>query len=209
MLDELSYSAMTDVILACLQAFAAGLMIRCDVERKSPAWFWAITLTLISLTFLLGAVDHGFFETVQHWMHEPLLIATRACAAISAFLICVTAARQFLGPLGQKVVYTLSGGVNIIVIVLLFVSDNFFIVMGSYSSAMLFLLVLSLIGLKNGRGSFAMVCGVVITFVASAFPLVGYELFAGFGIYATYHVVLMPAVLAFYLGGLKLERKMA
>lgn len=209
MLSELSYSALTDVILACLQAFAAGLMMRSDIEKRSAAWFWAITMTLIALTFLLGAIDHGFFETAGHWMHEPLKIATRACAAVTSFVICVVAAIQFLGPKSGKAVIGIGGLVNIAVIIAIFMSDNFFIVMGSYSAAMILLLVLSLVGLRTGTGSVAMILGVIITFVASSLPIIGYELFAGFGIYATYHVVLMPAVLCFYLGGLKLDRDVA
>ena len=207
MLSELSYSAVTDVILACLQAFAAGLMMRSDIEKKSAAWFWAITMTLIAVTFLLGAIDHGFFESAGHWLHEPLKIATRVCAAVTSFFICVSAAIQFLGVLGRKVVIGIAGVMNAAVIVAIFMSDNFFIVMGSYSAAMVLLLVLSAMGLKTATGSVAMILGVVITFVASALPIVGFELFAGFGIYGTYHVVLMPAVLCFYLGGLKLNRK--
>lgn len=209
MLSELSYSALTDVILACLQAFAAGLLIRPDIQKASPAGVWAIAMTLIAATFLLGAVDHGFFETANHWMHEPLKIATRVCAAVTSFVICVAAALQFLGPRGRKAVYVISASVNAVVIVALFLSDNFFIVMGSYSAAMLLMLGLSINGLRTGRGSIAMILGIIITFVASALPILGFELFKGFGIYATYHVVLMPAVLCFYLGGLKLNRDTA
>jgi len=209
MLDELTYSALTDVILACLQAFAAGLMMRPDIEKKSAAWFWAITMTLIALTFLLGAIDHGFFEVAGHWLHEPLKIATRACAAVTSFFICVSAAVQFLGPRARKLVIGISGIVNAAVIVAVFVSDNFFIVMGSYSAAMILLLVLSMMGLRKATGSVAMISGVIITFVASALPIVGFELFDGFGIYGTYHVVLMPAVICFYLGGMKLNRQVA
>jgi len=207
MLSELSYSALTDVILACLQAFAAGCLVRPDVEKISAAGVWALAMTLIALTFLLGAIDHGFFEPVDHWLHEPLKIATRVCAALTSFFICVTAALQFLEAGKRNLVYRVSAGINAVVIVAIFLSDNFFIVMGSYSAAMLFLLALNIIGLKKGTGSPAMIIGIVITFVASSLPIIGFELFSGFGIYATYHVVLMPAVLCFFLGGLKLNRQ--
>lgn len=206
MLSELSYSALTDVILACLQAFAAGCLLRPDVSKNSAAGIWAIAMSLIALTFLMGAIDHGFFEPVAHWMHEPLKVATRVCAAVTSFVVCVTAALQFLKARTRKLVYFISGGINSVVIIALFLSDNFFIVMGSYSAAMLFLLALNIAGLRKGTGSLTMIGGVVITFVASSLPIIGFELFSGFGIYATYHVVLMPAVLCFYLGGLKLNR---
>ncbi|NVJ90225.1 MAG: hypothetical protein HWE34_01130 [Methylocystaceae bacterium] len=207
MLNELSYSALTDVILACLQAFAAGLLIRPDVEKKSAAWFWAIAMTLIATTFLLGAIDHGFFETARHWLHEPLKIATRVCAAITSIFICIAAALQFLGRRSRKAVYIISTSVNAVVITALFLSDNFFIVMASYSASMLLMLGMHINGLRKGTGSIAMIIGVVITFIASSLPIIGYEFFTGFGIYATYHIALMPAVLCFYIGGLKLNRK--
>ncbi|WP_417788828.1 DUF6962 family protein [Terasakiella pusilla] len=207
MLSELSYSALTDVILACLQAFAAGCLIRPDVVKTSAAGVWALSMSLIAFTFMLGAIDHGFFEPVAHWLHEPLKITTRALAAVTSFFICVTAALQFLQSHHRKLVYIVSAAVNAAVILSLFLTDNFFIVMGTYSAAMLFLLTLSILGLKKGTGSLALTGGIVITFVASSLPIVGFELFSGFGIYATYHVVLMPAVLCFYLGGLKLDRQ--
>lgn len=206
MLSELSYSALTDVILACLQAFAAGCLVRPDIAKKSAAGIWALAMSLIALTFLIGAIDHGFFEPVGHWMHEPLKIATRVCAAVTSFIIYVTAALQFLERHHRKVVYIISAPINAVVIIAIFLTDNFYIVMGNYSAAMLFLLALNIIGLKKGAGSLAMISGIVITFVASSLPIIGFELFSGFGVYATYHVILMPAVLCFYLGGLKLNR---
>ena len=206
MLSELALSALTDVILASFQAFAAGLLFRPDFGKGSPARLWAWTMTLIALAFLVGAIDHGFFEPVNHPLHHSLLIFNRALVALASFMIAMTAAAQFLGPFGTKVVLAVFGPGNAAVVVMLFLSDNFFIVIGSYSAAMLLLLALNVLGLRHGKGLVAMIAGIVVTFVASALPLMGYEGFGGLGIYATYHVVLMPAVVAFYFGGLALDR---
>jgi hypothetical protein len=206
MLSELSLSALTDVMLASFQAFAAGLLFRPDLQKGSAARLWAWTMTLISAVFLIGAIDHGFFETVNHPLHHSLLIANRALVAVASFMIAMTTAMQFLGAFGRKVVLGVAGLGNAVVVVLVFLSDNFFIVIGSYSAAMLFMLVLNLNGLRYGKGSFAMIAGIVVTFGASALPLVGYQGFGDLGVYATYHIALMPAVVAFYLGGLALDR---
>lgn len=206
MLNELAYSALTDVILACLQAFAAGLMIRPDIEKWSAAWFWTITMILIAITFLLGALDHGFFEVSGHWLHEPLKVTTRICAVLTAWFICLCAAMQFLQASSRKKTYFISGALGLTVICTLFISDNFFIVMLAYSAAMLFMLILNIKGLNQGTASIPMILGILITFIASALPIAQIEAFAGFGIYATYHIALMPAVLCFYLGGLHLNR---
>lgn len=207
MLSELALSALTDVILASFQAFAAGLMLRPDLGRGSPARLWGWTMTLIAVVFLVGAVDHGFFETVNHPWHHSLLVLNRILVAVASLMIAMTAAAQFLGRRGARVVVAIAGLGNAIIIVMLLFSDNFFIVIASYGAAMLLLLGLNVLGLRSGRGSPAMIAGVVITLIASVLPLVGYQGFAGLGIYATYHVVLMPAVVAFYLGGLALDRR--
>lgn len=205
MLSELALSALTDVILASLQALAAGLLFRPGLRVMSAAGLWAWTMTLIAVVFLVGAIDHGFFEPVGHPLHPTLMSVNRALVAVVSFLMIAVAAVRFLGPQARRVVLALGAIGNAAVVVLVFLSDNFFIVIAGYSTALLLLLVLSIAGLRRGTGSPAMIAGIVITFVASALPLVGYEGIAGLGIYATYHIALMPAVVAFYLAGRALD----
>ncbi len=208
MLSELALSALTDVILACLQAFTAGMLFRGDFGRGSPAWIWSRTMALVALLFLIGAIDHGFFEPEAHPWHQPLQTINRALVAVAAFFIAITAAMQFLGPVGRKVTFALGGLGCAAVVVSVLMSDNFFIVIGGYSLALILLLGLNLRGLFRGNGSLSMILGILLTFAASALPVIGYQGFAGLGMYGTYHVVLMPAVVAFYLGGLKLSREL-
>ncbi|SOD99929.1 DUF6962 family protein [Caenispirillum bisanense] len=205
MLSELALSALTDVILASLQAFAAGLLFRPGLRTMSAAGLWAWTMTLIAAVFLVGAIDHGFFEPVDHPLHPTLMSVNRALVAVVSFLMIAVAAVRFLGPQARRVVLALGAIGNAAVVVLVFLSDNFFIVIAGYSTALLLLLVLSIAGLRRGTGSPAMIAGIVITFGASALPLVGYEGIAGLGIYATYHIALMPAVVAFYFAGRALD----
>lgn len=205
MLSELALSALTDVILASAQAFAAGLLFRPGLRASSAAGLWAWTMTLIAVVFLVGAIDHGFFEPVDHPLHPTLMSVNRALVAVVSFLMIAVAAVRFLGPQARRGVLALGAVGNAAVVVLVFLSDNFFIVIAGYSTALLLLLVLNIAGLRRGTGSPAMIAGIVITFVASALPLAGYEGIAGLGIYATYHIALMPAVVAFYLAGRALD----
>lgn len=209
MMSELALSALTDVILACMQAFAAGLLFRPGLRAGSPAGLWAGTMTLIAAVFMVGAIDHGFFEPIDHPLHPVLMSATRVLVAAVSFMMIAVAAVRFLGPQARRVVLVLGALGNAAVGVLVVLSDNFFIVIAGYSVALLLLLALNIAGLRNGTGSRAMIVGIVITFVASALPLVGYEAVAGLGVYATYHIALMPAVVAFYLAGRALDEERA
>lgn len=204
MLSELALSALTDVLLASFQAFAAGLLFRPGLHSGSPARLWAWAMTLTAVTFLVGAIDHGFYEPVAHPLHPLLMGVNRALVAIVSFLFVMTAATQFLGPVARKAALAVAGLVAAATAVLVFQSDNFFIVIGCYSAALIFVLVLNLLHLRQGKGSAPMIVGIVTTFAASTIPLVGWQV-GGLGIYATYHVALMPAVVAFCLAGFALD----
>lgn len=209
MLSELALSALTDVILASIQAFAAGLLFRPGLRSTSAGGLWAWTMTLIAVVFLVGAIDHGFFEPVDHPLHPVLMSVNRALVAVVSFLMVAVAAVRFLGPRARRVALAAAAVVNGTVAILVFLSDNFFIVIAGYSTALLVLLALNVAGLRRGTGSPAMIAGIVITFVASALPLTGYAGIAGLGIYATYHLALMPAVVAFYFAGRALDDRRA
>lgn len=204
MLSELALSAMTDVLLACFQAFAAGLLFRPGPRSGSPARIWAWAMALTAVTFLVGAIDHGFYEPVGHPLHPLLMSINRALVAVVSFLFVMTAATQYLGPVARKAVLAVAGVVAAATGVLVFLSDNFFIVIGCYASAMVFVLAVSLLHLRQGKGGVPMIAGIAVTFGASAVPLIGWQI-AGLGVYATYHVALMPAVIAFCMAGFALD----
>lgn len=204
MLSELALSALTDVLLASFQAFAAGVLFRPGLRSGSPARLWAWAMMLTAVTFLAGAIDHGFYEPIAHPFHPLLMSVNRALVAVVSFLFVMTAATQFLGPVARKAALIVAGLVAAMTAVLVFLSDNFFIVIGCYSTALIFVLLLNLLHLREGKGAVPMIAGIVVTFAASAIPLVGWQV-GGLGVYATYHVALMPAVVAFCLAGFALD----
>lgn len=209
MLSELALSGLTDLILASFQAFAAGLLFGRDSGPGSPARLWSWTMSLTAAIFLLGALDHSFFEPVNHPWHPMLMGVNRALVAVASFMIALTAAVQFLGRTGRKIVCAIAALISALVVVMVFLSDNFLIVIACYSAAMMLMLVLNLLGLRDGKGSVAMIAGILITFAASAIPFAGGQAFAGLGVYAAYHVALMPAVVAFYFAGVALDNRPA
>lgn len=209
MLTDLALSALTDVILACELFLLAGLSFRADVMPKSPAWYWAFTLVLMGMASMLGAIDHGFFQPIAHPGHRGLVIATRITIVLASFGMLLATTGHFMAGQWRRIVIGLGALGFAATAWVVSVSDNFFAVIGYYSAVLLLLLVLSLRGLRDGTGSFAMGIGIILIIAASLMPPLGSQGFLGLGLYGAYHVVLMPAVIALYLGGRRFRRQPA
>ncbi|SMF04975.1 hypothetical protein SAMN06265365_106189 [Tistlia consotensis] len=203
-MTELALSALTDVILACGLYFLAGLSMRPDVERGSPAGLWALMLFLIATGTMLGVIDHAFYQPIGHPAHRWLMFATRTCLALASFTMLLSTARQFLSS-GWVRLCTAIGLAGLVVeLVLLFLFDNFLVVIAAYSLVLLLTLALHLANLRSRKGSLAMVAGIMIVLGASLLAPLGSQGLPGLGLYATYHIALMPGAIGFYLGGRRL-----
>ena len=209
MLNDIAMTALTDVILACETFLLAGLLFRPDVAPRSPAWYWAVTLLLTGVASMLGAIDHGFFEAIGHPGHKAMAVATRATIVLASFAMLTAAAAQFLTGRWRTGVLALGVAGLAATLWTVATSDNFLAVVGYYAGVMVLLLGFSLFGLRGGKGSVAMCLGVLGTLGASALIPMGSSGFFGLGLYGTYHVLLMPAVLLMFLGGLRLRRTAA
>ncbi len=205
-MTDLALSALTDTILACEIFFLAGLSFRAGLAARSAAGVWAVTLFLMGTATLLGAIDHGYFESIGHPAHAGLVIATRVTVALASLVMLMSTAKQFLpGPWGLAVtgIGVLGFAATAWVVAVL---DNFLVVIANYSVVLIFALILHLLGLRSGRGSLAMCAGIVLTIAASLLVPLGIEGPSWLGLYGTYHVALMPAVFFLYLGGRHLDR---
>ncbi|WPZ35787.1 hypothetical protein T8K17_06490 [Thalassobaculum sp. OXR-137] len=205
-MTDLALSSLTDVILACELLFLAGLAFRTDVESGSPAWLWAIYLTVSGIATALGAIDHGFFEPIDHPGHGAMKFATRATLAVGAVILLLTSARQFLSSLWTRVVVAAGLVALAATLWVNWTSDDLLAVVAMNAVGMLLALVLHLFNLRTGRGSSMMCVGIVLSIAASSLVFSGGNGFFGLGLYGTMHVALMPAALALFLGGLKLRR---
>ncbi|MEI2385478.1 hypothetical protein [Breoghania sp. JC706] len=201
MLSDLALSALTDVMLACELFFLAGLSLRPEVRAFSPAWIWSLTLALIGLASMLGAIDHGFFEAIGHEGHRPMVVATRVViVAGSLAMICATAT-QYLAGKARWALIGLGALAAAWPLSRILTSDDFLSVILYYSLGLLLLAGFSAAHLRRERHAGAMLAGIVLTLAVSAMIPLGSEGFGGLGLYASYHVLLMPIVVLLYLGG--------
>ena len=79
--------------------------------------------------------------------------------------------------------------------------DDFLVVILNYVPVMVLLLVMNLIGLKNGTGSWVMIAGILILFAASAIQELGVDVFSPLDRNGLYHLISMAGVLLVFLGG--------
>jgi hypothetical protein len=204
-LSALAVTSITNFILACETFFLAGLFFAKPKSKASAAWFWGWSLLAIAVSALVGGIDHGFFEihgqtpirkTIEHtnWLLIGLLTLT-------GFL---TATRQFVRPAWQKTFYAIAIAQFAIYATLVFLANNFLIVMLNYAPVMLWLLIGNIIGVKNGTGSAAMIAGILLAFLASGIQAAGVDAFSPIDRNSLYHFGMMASVVLLYLGGLKL-----
>ncbi|MDF1750023.1 MAG: hypothetical protein P1V34_14210 [Alphaproteobacteria bacterium] len=209
MLSDLALSSVTDILLACLVFFLAGMSFRTDVRRYSPAWYWGLTLFLIGTATMLGAIDHGFFEPIHHPDRAWFLIGTRVTIVIGSFFMILATAREFFSQRVGLLIVGLGGLAGILVIFSILVSDNFLWILGYYAAALVLILVLSLAHLRAWPGARWMVAGVIVALGASVLAAIEFEGFLGLGVYGTYHVILLPSVVFLYLGGRAMRKTAA
>ncbi|SHN09805.1 DUF6962 family protein [Roseibium suaedae] len=201
MLSELALSALTDVILACELFFLAGLSLRPEVKLCSPAGIWGITLLLIGLASMLGAIDHGFFEAIGHEGHRPMVVITRVVIVLGSLaMICATAA-QYLRGKARMALIGLGGLLALWPLFMILTSDDFLSVILYYSIGLLLLAGFSAANLSRQKNAGVMLVGIVLTLAVSTMIPLQSDGFWGLGLYASYHVLLMPIVFLLYLGG--------
>ncbi len=201
MLSELALSALTDGILACELFFLAGLCFRPRMQAFSPAWLWGVALALIGAASLLGLIDHGFFEAIDHPQHRTMVVLTRLVIVAGSLAMIVTAAVQYLTGLLRHVVIGVAMLGALYPVFLILTSDDFLSVILYYSAGLLLLLLLSIANLRQNSGTLPMIAGIVLTLGISGMIPAQSQGFWGLGLYGSYHVLLMPTVILLYFGG--------
>ncbi len=203
-MTDLAITSITNFLLASLVFFLAGMIVQVPKERFSAAWFWGFAMTMVGLGALLGGIDHGFFE-ISGLPRYAIQRADWVVLGLVTFGVLMTTASQFFSRLvfrgflvfgvSQWAVYS---------IIALFV-DSFLVVIINYAPVMIFLLVMSALGLKSGSGSRPMITGIVILFIASGIQAAGMDTFSPVDRNGLYHLVSMVGVYFLYLGGRKLK----
>jgi uncharacterized protein DUF6962 len=197
-------TAITDFLLACEAFLLAGLTAGRVKARFSGGWFWAGTLLLLGTGAAIGGIDHGFFETAGLPRYAIGRVNWIVLGAMTFCLLMATA-RQFFPPTAQRVVLIVGMAQFAIDTVAILTVDSFLDVILNYAPVIVLLLVLSILGLKSGTGSPAMIVGILIQFAASAIQAMGLDTLSPLDHNGLYHVISMIGVAFLYFGGKRLR----
>ena len=203
-LTAASVTAITDFMLASEAFFLAGLTAGRPKARFSAAWFWAGMLVLLGLGALLGGIDHGFFEPAglpRYGIERANWIVLGAMT----FCLLMATAKQFFPPAVERVVLAVGVVQFAIDTAAVLLVDSFLDVILNYAPVIVLLLAMSAIGLKKGTGSWAMIAGILVLFLASGIQAMGVDTLSPLDHNGLYHVVTMAGVAFLYLGGKRLK----
>ncbi len=203
-MDTLAITSITNFVLAGELFFLAGLMARSPMARFSAAWFWAGAMVALATSALLGGIDHGFVEPAglsRYWIQRPNWLVM----GLVTFCTLMATARQFLPPRWQMPVLVLGVVQLAVYAVLILLLEDFRIVIVNYVPVVLFLLALSIRGLRDGTGSWPMIVGIVTLLIASAVQAVGVDIAGPLSPDGLYHLIAIAGVPFLYLGGQRLR----
>ncbi|SPE35996.1 conserved membrane hypothetical protein [Candidatus Sulfopaludibacter sp. SbA6] len=204
-------TAITDFMLACEVFFLAGWTAARPKARFSAAWFWAGTLLLLGLGALIGGIDHGFFEPAnfgfdpQRWPRYFIQRANWMVLGAMTFCLLMATAKQFFPPAVQRVVAIVGIVQFAIDTAAVLLVDSFLDVILNYAPVIVLLLAMNVRGLKDRSGSWPMIAGILIQFLASAIQAMGVDALSPLDHNGLYHVVSMVGVAYLYLGGKRLK----
>jgi hypothetical protein len=199
-------TAITDLLLAGEVFFLAGRMSRIPKDRFSAAWYFSGVLVLLGVAAFLGGVDHGFFEPANIPRYSIQRSDWIVLGGVT-FCLLMTTAKQFFPPKVQRVVSIVALVQFVANAAAVLLVDSFLDVILNYVPVMLLLLVMSLIGLRTGRGSPQMIVGILILFAASGIQAAGVDVFTPLDRNGVYHLVSMIGVTFMYFGGVQLKTK--
>lgn len=200
-MTALAVTAITNFILACEVFFLGGLLAGRPMARGSAAWLWTAALLALGTSALLGGIDHGFVEPAGLQDQVPLYRVTWLVMGGMILAVWLTTARQFFAP-RWFVPCLLIGVIQFaVLIVLIFVVGKFWVVIVSYLPVILLFLLMNILGLRRGRGSWALIAGILIMLLASLVQYSGFDAFSPLDHNGLYHVMAMVGVVFLYWGG--------
>ncbi len=199
-------TSITNFAVAGEALLAAGFVLGKTQITISARSLWAVALLLFAIGFMIGGIDHGFFEPKGN-TRSRLIVQKVSwfCGGLTTYLIEVSAAYEFTSVRVQMIVAIIGAVQLLIFLVLATRNHEYLIVMINYLPALLFLLICNIYALSSGVGSWYMIAGVAVTIGASLVELVGVDRFSPVDRHGAYHLVMAVAVTLFFLGGLALK----
>jgi hypothetical protein len=203
LVDRLAITSCTNFLLAAELFFFAGMMARTAKTRLTPAWFWAVAMTALAVSSLLGGLDHGLVEPAgldRFWIQRPNWLVM----GVMTFCTLQVAGRQFLPARLWRTLLVVGVVQAVVYAVAVFAIGNFLVVIANYAPVVLLLLVLSIRGLNTGTGSWQLVAGICVLLVATLVQVSGLDLFLPLDHDGLYHVISIAGVPLLYAGGQRL-----
>jgi hypothetical protein len=206
MKTPLRVTAITNFVWAGEALAAGGFLLARAGRVSSAAGWWALALLSMGISALLGGIGHGFFEPegkTPAW--RAMDRAKDLSAGLIACFVLLTAGRQFFGAGAQLSVLLVAIVQLVAFAAAVILLDSFLVVIIDYAPAVVLLLVLSIIGLPAGTGSWQMIVGLALSIAASLCQALGIDTFSPLDRNGLYHVILMAATVFLFLGGLRLS----
>lgn len=194
-------TAITNFIVAAEIFFLAGIFFSRPQALFSASWFWAVSMFLMGAGMLIGGIDHGFVESQFPGVINPLTRINWTIVGVMTFTAFAATARQFFNPSTGRILLGVAAVQLVIYVIVMFMNNDYSIVIINYAPVLVFLLICTVIGLKTGLGSWSMVLGIVISFIASGLQAASVDIFSPLDHDGLYHVVLFAGVLFLYWGG--------
>ncbi len=204
-IDALTVTAVTSFLLAFTFALFAGMLLSRPAQRASPQRAWAWALLLLGVANLVGGIDHGFAEPISLEAREPFMRASWLLVGLVTFAALLTTAGQFFSARLTRVVRVIAVVQLVVYSVAVMSTDSYLVVILNYAPVILLLLGLSVAGLGNGKGSIAMVIGILLLIVGSVLQAAGVDVFSPVDRNGLYHLVALAAVPFLYAGGKRLS----
>ncbi|MBN2086455.1 MAG: hypothetical protein JW748_14645 [Anaerolineales bacterium] len=204
-MKTLEITAMTCFIAAGEAFLAAGFLLGRAPLSASASVFWGFTMLFLAAGLLLGGLDHGFFEPKGDTRGRMIMQkATWICTGIMTFFTLLTALYQF-APAGWRIPIQIIGLVQFLIFCFFAIRiHNYLVVIINYAPILLILLVLNIVGLPAGTGSWWFITGILISIIASIVQALGIDHFSPLDRNGLYHVVVMAAMVFLFAGGLGL-----
>ncbi len=203
-MSTLAITAITNFILAAELFFLAGMMAKTPKARFSAAWFWGGAMVALATSTFLGGVDHGFVESAglsRYFIQRPNWVVL----GVATFCVLLATSRQFFPPNWQRpalAVATIQLGVYAVAVLAI---GDFTVAIVNYAPVVVLLLVLSIVGLRDGTGSWQMVVGIVVLLAASAVQALRVDVLSPLDHDGLYHVIFIVGAPFLYLGGQRLK----
>jgi hypothetical protein len=205
MMKAWEVTSITNFVAAGEAFLAAGFLLARNGISATAGCFWGLAMLFLALGMLIGGIDHGFFEQKGDSRGRMILQkATWICTGVMTFFTLLTALYRF-APAGWRVPVALIGLAQFLIFCCFAIRiHKYLVVIINYAPVLLILLVLNIVGLASGPGSWWFIAGILISIAASGLQALGVDRFSPVDRNGLYHIILMAAIAFLFAGGLGL-----